>query len=176
MAPTLNKYAVEYARRYRYIGFMGDDHRPRTERWDAQVIRTLAKMRVGMVYGDDLLQGAALPTAVFMAGNIINVLGWMAPPGLIHLYLDNFWLTFGNAMDDGIRYLPNIVIEHMHPIAGKAPSDAGYVEVNAPDVYAHDAQVFRDYQDSGAFRRDVDLVREMRERYYHPVHSLDTEG
>ena len=57
----------------------------------------------------------------------------MVPPGMIHLYFDNFWLDFGRAMGK-ITYLPDVIIEHMHPAVGKAVLDAGYQEVNAPEM------------------------------------------
>ena len=34
MNGTLNELAVKYADKYDYIGFLGDDHRPRTQGWD----------------------------------------------------------------------------------------------------------------------------------------------
>ena len=158
MAGTLNKVALERATRYRYIGFMGDDHRPRSAGWDDEIRETLQEMGTGIVYGDDLLQGKKLPTAVFMTSNIIRALGYMALPGLIHLYLDNFWLDLGTTADV-LRYLPDVVIEHMHPTNGKAPMDAGYAEVNDPAMYAADAETYVTYRRSRRFGADVDKVR-----------------
>ena len=166
MAGTLNKVALERATRYDYIGFMGDDHRPRTAGWDEEIRETLAKMGTGIVYGDDLLQGKNLPTAVFMTSNIIRALGYMAPPGLIHLYLDNFWLDLGTAADV-LRYLPDVLIEHMHPTNGKAPMDAGYAEVNDPAMYAADSETYVTYRRSPQFGTDVAKVKALSrgERY-----------
>ncbi|NCV65265.1 MAG: hypothetical protein EBW16_03430 [Burkholderiaceae bacterium] len=47
----------------------------------------------------DLFQGQNLATAVMMSTNIIKALGFMAPPKLIHLYMDNFWMAIGNILD-----------------------------------------------------------------------------
>jgi hypothetical protein len=65
----------------------------------------------------------------------------MALPGLVHLYVDNAWLELGRAAGV-LGYLPDIVIEHMHPGAGKADWDAGYAEANAPELDAADKAVF----------------------------------
>jgi hypothetical protein len=146
MAGTLNKVAASQAPMYDALGFMGDDHRPRTLDWDHRVTAELDRLGTGLVYGDDLLQGANLPTAVFMTAGIIRTLGWMAPPGLVHLFLDNAWLTLGRALD-AISYLPDVVIEHCHPIAGKAEHDDGYAEANAAEVWAHDQAVFERWRD-----------------------------
>ena len=139
---TLNQRAVENARHHRAVGFMGDDHRPRTPGWDEQLVDALDGLGpVGIVYGDDLIQGERLPTAVAMTSSIVTTLGYMAPPGMVHMYLDNAWLALGRAVGR-IAYLPDVVIQHLHPVAGTAPWDDRYAEVNAPERYAADQAVF----------------------------------
>lgn len=123
------------------LGFVGDDHLPRTEGWDTAVLAALHDLGSGIVYGDDLLQGQKLPTAVFMTSDIIRTLGWMVPPGLVHLYIDDAWRELGAAMGR-LKYLPDVVIEHMHPAAQKASWDHRYAEVNAPEVAAADKATF----------------------------------
>jgi len=126
------------------IGFMGDDHQPRTCGWDRRYVETLRELGTGLVYGDDQLQGARLPTQVAMTADIVRGLGYMAPPDLWHMYVDNFWRDLG--LHAGcIRYLPDVVIEHMHPIAGKSPWTEGHQRVNAADIYAHDGAVYGRY-------------------------------
>lgn len=159
MATPLNKAARELLAccpddGYKYFAFMGDDHRPRTERWDTTIAAHLADLGTGIVYGNDLLQGANLPTAVFMTRDIVEALDGMVPPTMKHLYLDDFWLHLGHSIK-AIRYLENVIIEHLHPIAGKAAMDAGYAEVNASDISSHDHQAFNDYIQSQAY---ADLI------------------
>jgi hypothetical protein len=67
---------------------------------------------------------------VLQSSRVINILGRYVPPGLTHLYLDDYWLRLGLELDR-IAYLPHVVIEHLHPGAGKADSDAGYAEANS---------------------------------------------
>ena len=143
MGPTLNKIAVDVAPTTKIVGFTGDDHRFRTPRWDHTVVERLTHMGKGIAYGDDLIQGPNLPTAVFMTSNIVETLGYMAPPTLTHLFLDDFWRDLGNATNC-LEYMPDIVIEHMHPLAGKAQQDAGYDEVNT--LYAKDEAAYRQWQ------------------------------
>jgi hypothetical protein len=126
------------------VGFMGDDHCPRTLGWDMRYLEALTAMGTGMVYGDDLLQGGRLPTQVAMTSDIVRTLGYMVPPVLRHMYADNFWLTLGRSAGC-IRYLPEVVIEHRHPLANKAEWDEGYLRVNDKAVYAQDEQAFSDY-------------------------------
>lgn len=146
MGPTLNLWAeraaTTWSGRYDIIGFMGDDHRPRTPGWDARVSDAL-RPTPGVAYGNDLIQGPSLPTAVFVSAQVIRRLGYIAPPGLTHLYLDNFWLELGHATT--LLYLGDVVFEHLHPIAGKAEWDAGYIEVNSGGTQEHDRLEFERY-------------------------------
>jgi glycosyltransferase involved in cell wall biosynthesis len=159
MADPLNKGArfLLEMNRYDYFIFVGDDHRPRTEYWD-QIWRTnLDELGTGLVYGDDLLQRQNLPTAVGMTASIVQELGGMIPEGFAHLYLDNFWLRLGQDLN-AIRYLPETVIEHLHPIAGKGEWDAGYQEVNSAEINSADAQAFSDYISSDDYRQLVERL------------------
>lgn len=141
------------------VGFMGDDHRPRTQGWDAAYLDALRDLGTGIVYGDDLLQRQNLPTQCAMTADIIQALGYMAPPSLTHLYVDNFWLSLGRSTGC-IRYLPDVVVEHCHPVARKAEWDAGYQRVNSTAMYSADEAAFRRYsQDS--FAADVAKVKRL---------------
>jgi glycosyltransferase involved in cell wall biosynthesis len=160
MAKPLNFVSNHLKDKYRHFAFLGDDHRPRTEHWDVEFINHLDELETGLVYGNDLLQGEHLATAVGMSGNIVKALGGMTPPNMIHLYLDNFWMKLGNDLG-ALRYLPNVVIEHLHPIAGKAEWDEGYRAVNAEDVYSADEVEFWKYIQSDAYRY---LLEELRDQ------------
>jgi len=161
LGPTLNDEAL-IASGFGHVGFMGDDHRPRTVGWDAKIIAAIEALPLAVVYGDDLVQRQNLATAVFMHADVVGRLGWMVPPGQIHLYLDDFWMLLGNRLGT-LTYLPNVVIEHCHPVAGTAPSDAGYVEVNAPEMYSHDQARFREFSTNGEL--DKALARVLRTGY-----------
>lgn len=158
MARPLNFAARHFQNKYRHFAFLGDDHRPRTKNWDVHFINVLDELETGLVYGNDLLQGERLPTAVAMTGNIVKALGGMVPPNMIHLYLDNFWLHLGRDLN-AIRYLPDIIIEHLHPAAGKAQWDEGYRTVNAAEIYSADAKAFEDYIASNAYQELLKVLR-----------------
>jgi hypothetical protein len=143
------------------IGFMGDDHRPRTVGWDARYLEALRELGTGIVYGNDLLQGERIPTQCAMTADIVRALGFMAPPVLTHLYVDNYWKTLGQRADC-LRYLPDVVVEHLHPVAGKAAWDDGYRRVNAPEMYSADQRAFEAYAADGLLSADVAKVRALR--------------
>lgn len=160
IVPVLNAAAVDLAQRYRKVGFMGDDHRPRTAAWDRDVADVLDDLGTGIVYGNDLLRGEALPTAVAMTSDIVRALGYMAPPSLQHLFVDNIWADWGRALDR-LRYLPDVVIEHLHPAIGKGDWDDLYRELNADAAYTRDRAAYDDYHSSGWFAGDVAKLRKL---------------
>ncbi|MFE3031598.1 hypothetical protein ACFXKY_08105 [Streptomyces canus] len=151
LGPTLNAAACPAAEFADAIGFLGDDHLPRTVGWDARYLIELERLGSGLVYGNDLIQGQALPTQVAMTSDILRATGHMVPPGLVHLWIDNAWLALGQALG-AITYLPDVIVEHLHPIAGRAAWDAGYAEANADERSDADRAVFEQW-------REHDLAR-----------------
>lgn len=147
MNGTLNLLATRHADKYETITFMGDDHVVRTDGWDEKLYEDIKNRGFGIAYGNDLFQGENLPTMVMMSTNIIRELGFMAPPTLIHLFMDNFWKVFGQVLGC-LDYRGDVIIEHMHYMAGKSASDAQYLEVNSSEVSTHDAIAFKDYAEN----------------------------
>ncbi|MFF7329665.1 hypothetical protein [Streptomyces sp. NPDC008150] len=160
---TLNQAAVKNADQYRYLAFMGDDHRPRPAAmaWDAR-IRECLSGGPGIVYGNDLLQGQAMATAVAMTSDIVTTLDYMAPPQLVHLCLDLVWLDWGKGMGR-ITYLDDMVIEHLHPAAGKASLDAVYEDCNSPERSQADGAAYIAYRDNGGLQADLVKLRKLVE-------------
>lgn len=151
MAYPINKAANAIAKqdKYDFFAFLGDDHRPRTAEWDLQLMAAMQR-RPSMAYGNDLLQGKRLPTMITMTSDIVKALGGMVPPNMKHLYLDNFWKKLGEDLG-ALTYLDDVIVEHMHPVAGKAEWDEGYKEVNAQEVYSFDALAYQNYIQSEAY-------------------------
>lgn len=141
---------------------LDDDHMPRTYAWDAMMLAALDAMGgTGIVYPNDLLQGENLPTAPVISADIVRALGYMAPPCLTHLYCDNWWKALGDAAGC-IRYLPEVIVEHRHPTAGKAPWDAGYARANDPAQYQRDGHAYGRHLADGAFADEVAKVKALR--------------
>lgn len=140
---TLNHFAAgAVSMGHSIIGFMGDDHRPRTPHWDSVIAETIdAVGGTAVVYGNDLLQGKTLATAVAVSANIIDILGYMVPPGQTHLFLDNAWMDMGRVAGN-LVYRHDVIIEHVHPVAGKAEWDDTYKEVNSGAMWDADEGVY----------------------------------
>lgn len=141
MVPTLNTVAAHRADQHYALGFFGDDHRPRTQGWDEHYLQALRELGTGWVYGNDLLAGERLPTQWAMTADIVQTLGCMVPAPVRHMWADNVIYDLGHALGR-IRYLPDVIIEHCHPLAGKAAEDDGYREVNHPEAFETDRRIY----------------------------------
>lgn len=144
-----------------FIGFMGDDHLPRTKYWDNKLMNELNKLGSGIVYGNDLIQGERLPTAAFMTSDIVKELGFMAPPILRHLYVDDYWRDLGKETEC-LKYLPDIIIEHIHPIGqnkDKPAWDDTYERNNNSKSASLDRMAYSHYRRSGRLGEDADKIR-----------------
>jgi hypothetical protein len=135
--PTLNRIAKSVAKKYKYIAWMGDDHLPKTHKWDERYREALDTVTVGIVYGNDLVMGEAIATELAMTSNIVTTLGYAVPNGFVHLYIDNYFMDLARAIDSLI-YLPDVIVQHMHPVAGNAKEDQTYIEANSPENWTND--------------------------------------
>jgi hypothetical protein len=160
LVPKLNWTALHWARKFYAVAFMGDDHRPRTPGWAATMLAVLRDLRTGIVYGDDLLQGERLCTAWAMTSDIVTALGRMVPAPVEHMFCDNAVMDLGNGADC-LRYLPDVVIEHCHPLAGKSAWDVGYQQVNSRVQYMVDGEAYGKWH-AEQLDQDVAAVEALR--------------
>lgn len=135
--PSLNELAYLADRDgMSHVGMFGDDVVPETGYWDSWLVDGLGDS-LGIAYGDDGLRNKHspdLPTHYVTQTEVYRRLGYLAPPTIRHLFLDNV------ARDVG-RYLKNFVyvpvkIRHLHPWAeGEHLNDTTYTEGGRnPDV------------------------------------------
>jgi len=171
---TLNHYASQAAAPFvagghspYAIGYLGDDHRPKTVGWDAAYLAALHELGTGIVYGDDEHQGAKLPTQMAMTADIVRTLGYLAPPELWHMYCDNFWKDLGEGAGC-LTYLPEVTVTHRHPGAGRGSWDASYRETNAAERYAADQAAYRRYR-RARLAHDIAAVAALRAQHDQDV-------
>jgi hypothetical protein len=166
MVHKLNDIAVKLAPHYDALAFAGDDHLPQTIGWARRYVEVLTELGTGMVYGDDGYQGRKLSTEWAVTSDAVRALGRMVPADVEHMYCDNSMMDlFGGAR--AMRHLPEIRIEHMHPIARddqgrpKAESDAQYRRVNHRAQFHKDRTAYEDWK-ATALVRDVGLIQALR--------------
>lgn len=132
---------------YFALGFAGDDHLPRTVGWAGRYLEKLIEMGTGVVSCPDGYRGDHLPTQWAMTADIVRTLGRMVPAPVEHLYCDNAVWDLAEAADC-YAYLEDVLIEHMHPLAGRSEWDAQYRNVNRPAQYRRDQTAYRAWRAS----------------------------
>lgn len=138
LGPWLNHAVeIEFTKPYDIVAFLGDDVISRTRGWDKAIREAMVPN--GIVYCNDGWQGERLPTGVFMDARMVEKAGYMVYPELVHLYIDNHWRAWGEALGT-LTYLEDISMEHMHPFAGKGENDKVYTDANTPDLYLKDSE------------------------------------
>jgi SAM-dependent methyltransferase len=156
------------------VGMIGDDNRFRTMGWD-QTLDDWLSFHVGIAYPDDGFQHERLPTNWWISRKVFNEFG-LAHPGLHHLFMDNYWQSMGEGAKC-IRYFPDILIEHLHPLAGKSEYDEIYERGNSSTNAQHDRAFFEEWK-QGERRNDVRRLRGMIKQdttinvladYHHPA-------
>lgn len=156
MVQALNEVAVEQASNFDYLAFLGDDTLP-YDGWLPKIMEALQGKNNSIVYGNDLHHGENLPTSVFMDSNIVRTLGYMAPPNQKQIFVDNYWKALGEDLGTLI-YLDDVIIEHLHPNFGKAPSDASYALSNGPERWRHDEEAFITHM-NGQYLKDLEKLK-----------------
>ena len=145
LGPKLNYYAMQYVDEYDAIFFISDDNMARTHYWDSLMLDELSKLGSGIVYPNDLVMGNLLPTSVLISTDIVRELGYFCPPTLDHLFLDNYWLTLGEKLGR-VKYCEDIILEHLHPCAGRTEWDDQYKQNTSGERWGHDRAAWEQYQ------------------------------
>jgi len=123
--------------KYFALGFAGDDHLPRTINWAQTYLAKLRELKTGLVHGDDGYQGSNICTEWAVTSDVVRALGRMIPAPVEHMYSD---VSIHDLMKaaDALVYLPQVRIEHMHPIVKKAENDEQYQRVNSREQFRQD--------------------------------------
>jgi hypothetical protein len=120
----------------RYVMLINDDVIVRTPGWDTKVIETFGRLPddIGLIYGNDLDQGEAVPTFPLISRTVCDVLGEICPSGYKNLHIESHLFDIFRQLArlgyGRIRYLENVVFEHMHYVVGKAARDQVYTKKN----------------------------------------------
>lgn len=137
------------------FGAFGDDVLFRTVGWDERVRETL--QTPGMAFPNDLAHRQNWPTAVFVSKAIVDALGYLALPAVWHQYADNAWKAIGDALGI-LRYMDDVIVEHMHEAYGKSENDATYREVYSEPQATLSYIAFKEWEADHMFD-DVEKVR-----------------
>lgn len=152
-------YIVEKRLYQDYFTLSGidDDTIVTTDGWDLLLSLPLKAKGYGVSWGNDTIQNGRVPTKWTITTNIIDALGFVCPPGLIHLFIDDFLARIGQELNSA-HYAPNVMMEHHHWLNKKAEMDETYMETAARETWDHDERVFTEYM-TGQFHDDIERVK-----------------
>lgn len=159
----LNEIANKIYEEYEYLGFWGDDHYPQTQNWNSIMYEVLCKNSpYSMVYCDDLIQGANLPTEIIMDSLFIEEFKFMAHPSLTHLYCDDIWKYTGQQIEN-LHYIPHVIIEHLHYCVGKSEKDNMYQINNSHECFAVNSGIYHSIIQNQDFNNKLQEIKSKKE-------------
>ena len=127
-----------------HLGMFGDDVETVSESWDTALVNALGD-DLGVAYGDDGLRhkhAPDLPTHYVTQTEVYRRLGYLAPPTIRHLFLDNVARDVGRYLKN-FQYVP-VAIPHLHPWnEGEHLHDSTYAEGGRnPDIRLADRRAY----------------------------------
>ena len=136
-----------------WLGLIGDDCVPVTAGWDRALVDHLAIADIvscndGWQARPDTSVGR-LGNCWIIAGELVRAVGYIFPPGLQHLYVDDVWETIGRDAQCWTCRM-DVLVEHRHVLKGAAAADEthrtvygeNYPAEPAGGLWASDAPVF----------------------------------
>lgn len=123
MVQVLNYFSCEKYTDYNYYSEVNDDHIYVTPGWDVTMMKAIDSKYNGMsiAYG----KTESLPTATTHGEKLVHGLGYFFPPIYAHMLVD-FWLLEVNKETNILTHVPDVVIDHRHPVFNKGKWDATY--------------------------------------------------
>jgi hypothetical protein len=163
MNQKMNRMVDKLKNDYDYILWAADDTVVQTPGWDEILIDAIRDVPFGISYPNDLFQGENLPSnGTCFDSRIVHTLGYLAPPALYHLYLDNFWKLLGSELGT-LRYKEDVIVEHFHYVNKKALNDPAYESVNSRAMYDADRTTYQEYVNNG-LAADLKKIRDVLEQ------------
>jgi hypothetical protein len=154
----LNRVAYKYKADFDYMLWVADDVHVYTYDWDKKLIDAIKGVPMGISYPEDSIQGENLPSnGTCFDTKIVRALGYLAPPELLHLYIDNFWKLLGENLKT-LRYCPDIKLTHNHAVVDGTLIDKQYQDLNSPSSYLRDKNAF-DLYVKNRFSSDLHILR-----------------
>jgi hypothetical protein len=129
------------------LGMGADDIRFRTPAWDLR-IRDMFDVfpdRICFVHGRDGIHDEKLGTHGFISRRWFETLGYFTWPAFPADYADTWLHELAGRIGRRV-YVPDLLIEHLHPIAGKAEWDQTHFERLARGRASNVAQLWKDLE------------------------------
>lgn len=107
---------------YDFYHIINDDVVFHTSQFDTKFLNIHKEYGDGVFYGNDLFQKKNLPTFPFVSACLPKALGYLQMPTLNRYCGDTVYGDIGRICNC-LYYLPGVIIEHLHKLAGKGDTD-----------------------------------------------------
>lgn len=144
----LNRLANQFKDDYDYLLFVADDVIIQSNKWDNTLIKAISDIKYGISHPSESNHDARLlpSNGTCFDLRIVRTLGYLAPPTIKHLYIDNFWKRLGTDLGT-LKFVPKVKIDHNHFTKDQSLVDPLYLQTNARVRYEQDRQAFEIYID-----------------------------
>jgi hypothetical protein len=149
-----------------------DHARPRSAGWFSRLCAAAGDW--GIAYSEDNWMHGLWPEdlhphkadrrhltgGIVLGGRLVETLGWIMPPGLVHLYTDNVLEELASALDLW-RWCPDVLVENDHPANPRMPAQP---DGNTRRVFRGESYPAKDRAEFGRwltqdYGRTVDRLR-----------------
>lgn len=150
-----------------WLGLIGDDCVPMTPGWDKALLDALDGANF-VSCNDDWLAPHRAANCWVMSGELVRRVGYIFPPGLQHLFVDDVWETIGRETRCWACRM-DILVKHQHVLAGQAAADDTHRLVYGSDtsdtgagLWPQDGATYQRWLNEGGAARAIAAVRELR--------------
>ncbi len=129
------------------------------QRWDTRLAASAG--RCGMASTDDHWQANRRMAGIFVfGGDLLRAWGFWSPPGVRHMYMDNFWQDVGERCGNWMALL-DIKARHVHSHnnTARGPKDATYT--HSYSAYKLDGVRWEQYRRSPQYADLIERVKKL---------------
>ena len=143
-----------------WYGIISDGVRPVTRDWDRLLIAACAGKNF-VSCNDNWRRDSRMAGILVFPGWIVEAMGYLSPPGMVHLYSDDILEQIGAALDNWV-YVEGVVVKDWHwtnPSAKAAPDECSRRSYKGVNLHENDRNVFRQWRYSPEFDAAVQRIK-----------------
>lgn len=149
--------AVQSVQDYDFVAIIGDDVIIHTEGFDKILVDEFNNSKWQILHCEDNMHHDKFANHWIVRMELVQEFGFMMPPVLQHMFGDNFWTQIGKE-SNSIKFMPNILWEHLHWVNRKAKMDDTYKRAQA--VISNDQKKFNEFMASEKYIELLNIIKE----------------
>lgn len=136
---------------FKYLAFLGDDVVIHTPGFDVLIDEAFAAdPTLKIIHCADKLHNGTIANHWVIRADVIRAVGFFALPVCKHMFIDNFWTHVGRETNS-IKYMDNVLWEHLHYMSNRSRMDNTYQIANNEDVFTHDQDAYNEFLSSSTY-------------------------